>query len=395
MPDDARLTADPTMLREIAADLFRQAERCAGAGMTAQAVALLDQARTLAARDLPELADLAAWEAAWLQVGAGDYRAAAAWFDRVASPPRLDQRRWPLMQAGLRRLCLESAGPAPAGPPAPPREVSGEGVTASLPPLSVVTLGRLQIRRAGQLLPNCRARKSLAVFRYLLTTRHRAADKEELMEIFWVDVPPREAAHSLHMAISTLRHYLDPGAGSYLRFEAGRYVIEPAAPLDDDAATFRRALADAERDLRQGSLDSARRRYGAALAGYAGDYYTDERDLPWALAERERLLALFLTALDHLARLQIREGRWELAIDSYQRLVERDGYREDAHCQLMRCFYRLGRRGEALRQYEQCAALLARELGVEPMPETRELRRLIADGEPAEAPDSLPALRSG
>ncbi len=46
----------------------------------------------------------------------------------------------------------------------------------------------------------------------------------------------------------------------------------------------------------------------------------------------------------------------------------------------MRCYWQLGRRGEALRQYERCAALLERDLGLAPMPELQDLHRLIAGG---------------
>jgi DNA-binding SARP family transcriptional activator len=95
--------------------------------------------------------------------------------------------------------------------------------------------------------------------------------------------------------------------------------------------------------------------------------------LPWAIAERERLLARYLVALDRQGQIFIKQGQFELAINSYQRLLERDSFREDAHCQIMRCYQRLGQRGLALRQYERCAAILANDLGLEPAEETRAL----------------------
>ncbi len=61
-------------------------------------------------------------------------------------------------------------------------------------------------------------------------------------------------------------------------------------------------------------------------------------------------------------------------------VLERDGYREDAYCQLIRCYWQLGRRSEALRQYERCVTILRRDLGLEPMPEIQELYRAIQRG---------------
>ena len=46
----------------------------------------------------------------------------------------------------------------------------------------------------------------------------------------------------------------------------------------------------------------------------------------------------------------------------------------------MRCYLRLGRRGDALQQYRRCAATLADELGLDPLPETQALLQQIVDG---------------
>ena len=72
-----------------------------------------------------------------------------------------------------------------------------------------------------QLAP-CPARKAIAVFRYLLTRGERMAHKVELAESIWPGSSPKEAAHRLHVAISTLRHYLDSTyETSYLLLTAG------------------------------------------------------------------------------------------------------------------------------------------------------------------------------
>jgi hypothetical protein len=54
---------------------------------------------------------------------------------------------------------------------------------------------------------------------------------------------------------------------------------------------------------------------------------------------------------------------------------------EPTHRALMSCYARSGQRATALRQYEECARVLADELGVEAAEETRELYRRIRDGE--------------
>ena len=300
-----------------------------------------------------------------------------------------------MTQQALAQLCraLTDAAPVAQVPHNPPSAERPAPVPADggPPPLQVRNLGHFQLVRAGEILPPCPTRKAIATFRYLLTRRERAAHKEELMELFWPEAAPREAMHSLHVAVSSLRRHLDASPDSYLLFEAGYYRINPRAPVEDDCAAFRRHSDEGERWWAVGEPRRARQAYLAAVACYGGDYVVDELDLPWAMAERERLLARYLTALDRLGYLFMAQGHFEPAIDAYQRLVERDGYREDAHGQLMRCYWRLGRRGEALRQYERCAEVLAKDLGLAPMPELQALYGTITGAEP-EGEQGLPAI---
>ncbi|HEX5501123.1 MAG TPA: BTAD domain-containing putative transcriptional regulator [Thermomicrobiales bacterium] len=369
--------------RAAVADLLERGECCLAAGQARRAATLLDQGWALAKRHSAELADAAAWNAGWLLARAGAFADAAVWFARVASPPAGAPRLGP---ASRRAAGEQRPGRARDDPrPAPP-----------LPPLVVTSLGRFQVARAGAVLPACTARKALAIFRYLLTRAHRAAHKDELIELLWPDAPAREAGHSLHVAVSALRRYLDPpdpAHGSYLQFEVGHYQLHPRAPIEDDRARFLQLSEEGDHWWRRGDADRARQAYADALAGYGGDYHVDDADPAWALGERERLLACYLTALDRLGHIAMAQGQHETAIECYRRLLERDGYREDAHGQLMRCYWRLGRRGEALRQYERCAATLAADLGLEPLPELRELHRVIAGAAPPAAREKARAPR--
>ena len=358
--------------------LLRQAEHYAIVGLFAKAQALLAQVWSAARVRDAGLASTAAWEVAWLLVRSGAYREAAAWFDRVITPPASGSRFWPVTQQAVAELCRAltdgpPVAPAPPDPPSTPRSAS----------LQVRNLGHFQIIRAGEVLPLCKTRKAIAIFRYLLTRRERAAHKEELMELFWPDASPREAVHSLHVAVSMLRRHLDPDPAGYVRFEAGYYRIDPDAPVEDDCAVFQRHSDEGERWWAAGDLRRARQAYLDAVACYGGDYSVDELDLTWAVAERERLLARYLTALDRVGRILMGQGQFELATGYYQRLVDRDSYREDAYGQLMRCYWQLGRRGEALRQYERCADILAKDLGLEPMQEIQALYGTITRAEPA------------
>ena len=67
------------------------------------------------------------------------------------------------------------------------------------------------------------------------------------------------------------------------------------------------------------------------------------------------------------------------AIEHAQQLLRLDPLDEQAWCALMRCHARRGERATALHLYQQCAALLKKELGIQPSAATRITYREILD----------------
>ncbi|MGC9333467.1 MAG: bacterial transcriptional activator domain-containing protein, partial [Anaerolineae bacterium] len=111
---------------------------------------------------------------------------------------------------------------------------------------------------------------------------------------------------------------------------------------------------------------------------YEGDYLEGVYD-DWTSLERERLRERYLAALESLAGLYAGRGNLQQAVEGYQQLVVQDPYREPAHRELMRCYYRLGDRAAAIRQYQSCVKVLRDELGLSPTRETEDLYLKIID----------------
>jgi DNA-binding SARP family transcriptional activator len=374
----------PEDIRELATELLQHGERCALAGLLQQAEAILAQVWMITEERAPDLANAAAWEVAWLLMRRRAYVDATEWFSRIVAPLARESHLWPAAQQALVQICFMLADKLSERAATPHLALRAQPISAhdpplfELPPLKVMNLGRFQIVRAGTVLPLCPMHKAIALFRYLLTQYRRVAHKEELMELLWPDARPREAMNSLHVAVSTLRRYLDPLTGSYLLFEDGRYMINPGASVEDDCIAFQQLNDEGEQYWEAGDLIRAQQAYIGAVACYQGDYYVDNRDFAWAVTEQERLLVHYLSALDHLGQIFITRGHFQPAIECYQRLLDRDGYREDAHCQLMRCYWQLGRRSEALQQYKRCTTILKNDLGLEPMQGTQAVYRAIS-----------------
>jgi tetratricopeptide (TPR) repeat protein len=93
----------------------------------------------------------------------------------------------------------------------------------------------------------------------------------------------------------------------------------------------------------------------------------------WVLPARLALRETFLQRLAQLGAVAAAQLRWADAASHYRRLAHADPLNETAQLGLMQSLAALGRVAEALNDYEQFRAAMARELGAPPTAETRAL----------------------
>jgi len=129
---------------------------------------------------------------------------------------------------------------------------------------------------------------------------------------------------------------------------------------------------------------------------YRGDFLDGFtlRDSPafddWQLSQSEALRRRLGEALAELADGYTAQGDLDMAIASMQRWLTIDPLDEAKHRDLMRLYAWSGQRSAALRQYENCASQLDKELGAEPEAATTELYEQIRSG--AIRPRGKPAV---
>lgn len=332
--------------------LFEQANMAALAGYYAEAKRLLIDIYT-SVGDI-ELCGAAAWTLGWVLVQEQKLSEAREWFARVDLGTSPLAHTLPFVQTVALGRCSTNTGTSVTVYDTSQRE---------LPQVHVALFGRLRVSRDGEALPSCHARKATAILRYLLAKPQRQAHKDELAECMWPQAKVHEAAHSLHVAVAALRRYLGASGTDYLVFDNGTYSLAAEPTIRCDTEAFRNQLALAAHTPDAPTTVAA---LAGALARYTGDYFVDDRDGAWALAERERLLLDYLGALDQLGRIHVAEGRFADAAECFRLLLERDAYREDACAHLMSCFAALDRRSDALRAFEACRTALHTDLGLDP-----------------------------
>jgi DNA-binding SARP family transcriptional activator len=303
-----------------------------------------------------------------------EYGRIRAWLDKMQA--QLSRR-----EAALRRRLQEVLALADQAD-ASSRASTLPTVAADLP-LVISLLGDLCVRYQGEEIALGSSKSGRAIFRYLVALPERSAPIDVLLETFWPQDEPQEARHKLHIAVSTLRQALHEGLGSLLEgrdpiiYLDDRYHLLPSLEVELDADLFARHVAAGLRLEREGRPDVAAAEYEAARALYRGDFLAQDLYADWAVAPRARYEEMYLTVLGHLADHYVEQQRYAEGVSCCRQILARDSFREDAYRQLMCCYSRMGRRNQALREFESCKTVLRRELGVEPMRETVELYRRI------------------
>jgi DNA-binding SARP family transcriptional activator len=249
--------------------------------------------------------------------------------------------------------------------------------------LEISLLGRWQAR-VGDGALQLPTKKSQALLAYLALRVGQAHEREKLRALLWPESPRMQAQASLRQALLGLRKALPSSMYRSLRVDSSTVALD-AELTWVDVAMVEQCVSESSRD----ALERAAALYrGELLEGFAvGEAAFDE----WLDGERARLNNLVVGALERLAELQVADGSVERAIQTGLQAQRLEPMQERTHRLVMRLYALHGRRAEALAHYEQCVAMLERELGVEPDEQTMRLYRELLH---APAPVAITQPRS-
>ena len=148
-----------------------------------------------------------------------------------------------------------------------------------------------------------------------------------------------------------------------------------------DADLFEQAVDEGCQSLSEGDNAEAAQAFQRGLALWRGAAPLDGVPLgPRLSLEVSRLEELRLTALEGRIEADIRIGRHRQVLGELRYLTESHPLHEGFHAQLMLVLHRTGRRGQALEAFTRLRTALREELGIDPMPELRDLQREILHG---------------
>ncbi|MBK8904770.1 MAG: AAA family ATPase [Anaerolineaceae bacterium] len=249
------------------------------------------------------------------------------------------------------------------------------------PLLSIRCFGGLQFVLAEAAVTGFPSRKADALLVYL-ACHPRPHPRETLATLFWPDNDQTRALANLSVILTSLRKQLE----KYLIADRHTVAFNTDADYQLDVIAFEQAIDQAQARQQNGKRTrTVAAQLQTAVSLYKGDFLAgfNLRGVPefeaWVLLEQERLRQMMLDALSTLITFHQQRGQFSDGIQHGQRLLALDPLQEEAHRQLMLLYTLDNQRPAALAQYEQCAAILADELGVEPDEETTALFEQIKD----------------
>lgn len=250
--------------------------------------------------------------------------------------------------------------------------------------LSVYTLGGFRVTRSDLQIPHddWGRTKALHLFQFLVTHRHQPMLKEQIIYRLWPALDEAAGDRDFKVALNTVYRTIEPdrpprAAPRFIQRRGRTYQLQEEVWVDADS--FESGIVAGTQAL-PSDPEEAIQRLQEALPMYKGPFLPERRYEDWSSAERERLQTLALSAFVNLARLVLPTNPTE-SLRLAERTLKMEPLWEDAYRVKMLAHHALGNRAMAVKTYRQCVAVLDRELGVPPLPDTRELYEQILQGE--------------
>lgn len=240
-------------------------------------------------------------------------------------------------------------------------------------PVSVqyAAFGEMTVSVEGVSYPLTR-RRERDVLSVLLVAHGRPVAAERLVAEVWGNDAAGQTSAPLHVVISRLRGLLEPHrtarSGTRLVSTAAGYSLQ-ADTADVDTWSFETHMEAARAATDPGDRLAG---FDRALALWTGPPYAGT-DAPEVRNEADRLADAYLALLEQRARALLDLGRPDEAQRSLAEVVTRHPYREGLWCLLALAQYNSSRQADALATLRTLRAALADGLGVDPLPETRQL----------------------
>jgi len=208
--------------------------------------------------------------------------------------------------------------------------------------------------------------RARSLLRLLVIHQGRLLHWEALVEALWPETSPASGKRSLQVAISAVRHLVEPGTSpdsSILARVGDAYCLT----LPDDASVDVVEFGELAHQARVADAAGDRAASAAAIEGllelYRGDLLEEEGPAEWVVKARDQFRTTAADLAERLATMQVEGASFAAAARTCQRGLEIDRYRDGLWRLLIAAHRELGDQASAGRVAKDYASVLL-ELGV-------------------------------
>jgi DNA-binding SARP family transcriptional activator/biotin operon repressor len=241
-------------------------------------------------------------------------------------------------------------------------------------PLHIHLFGGFLLERGGTALPPIASRAGRSLFAYLAMHPGRPLQRDYLAGMFWPDLPEGRARRRLSHTLWQIQDVVNTESASYLDATTDTLAFNESTPYWLDVAVFDQGFSARPEEGSHRGHEATRLRSCVEL--YRGDFLAGYFD-DWVLVEQDHYRQRYLVALRRLIDATKSNGAYEEALAYARRLTHHDPLSEEAHREVMRLDFLLGRTTDAIEQFERCRSVLEEELGTEPSAPTIEIYEKI------------------
>jgi len=247
-------------------------------------------------------------------------------------------------------------------------------VEETQPVLRLLALGPGRVLCEGQEVPlrdwKGRARE---LFFYLFF--HAPVRREQVGLALWPEHDNTRLRNTFHSLLYRARRAI--GGKPFISFRDDAYHWNPEVTCWCDVVAFERLTEQAD-DL-PSSDPQVTILLERAASLYQGDFLEDLNS-DWCGLRREGLRERYLQLLLRLGEAYLEQEDLALARKAFERALQVDSFREEAHRGLMESYWRAGERASAIQAYLHCCRHFQQELDVAPSAETQALYQAILLG---------------
>lgn len=238
----------------------------------------------------------------------------------------------------------------------------------SSPQLNLYLLGPFEARSRNGTPIQLKLKAARVLLSWLALRPNQRGSRDEIAALLWGERSESQAHQSLRQTLAVLRRSIVDQAGEVL--EVDRETVAFAAHAVQSDVALLQAVGQ----------DSAIDQLEQAVAQYKGEFLEglsvrDPLTGQWLHEQRAEIRTTVTKRFEWLLAAYAKAGLYEKAEPIASRLMGLDPLAEEAHRALIRVYLAEGKWALAVRQYQRCQEILARELSVEPSDETKALLR--------------------